>query len=414
MSTNAFLHNTFGIRGFDLIATRWKDGDTYFHLRHAPRSLACPECEGRNLQMNGTRKRTFRLPPIGHKQTFAVLDAQRIRCRRCGYDGQVPVSFAQSRKSYSKGFERYARELLQFGTVDHVARHLQVGWDMIKDIHKAHLKRLYDKPSLKDIATIAIDEFYAGSKTGYYTFVLDLASGAIVHVGQGRGADAIQDFWRRLGRRKSQIAAVAMDLSPAFIAAVRKNLPKADLVFDPFHVVKLMNEKIDMIRRDLCRELQDDAKAFIKGTRWLLLKGVENLSTEPNPKKGDKSELELLGEALAVNRPLATAYYLKEDLRRLWSFEDSGGGAAFLDGWIERAKASGLRPLADMAKTLTRHREGILAYFAHRITSGPMEATNNKIRVLQRQTYGLRDRAYWELCVKSLHRNETRLAAKGF
>ena len=413
MSTNSFIQNTYNIHGFDLTSTQWKGGNTYFHLRHAERALRCPECRCWGVRKNGIRQRTIRLPPVGHKQVFAVLDAQRIHCRGCGYDGQAAISFAEPRKSYSKGFERYAYDLLKFGEIKHVARHLGVGWDMIKDIHKAQLKRLYDKPSLKNLTAIAIDEFYAGRKTGYYTFVLDLATGAIVHVGRGKGGDALKDFWGRLRRRKHKIRAVAMDMSPAFISAVRERLPEADLVFDPFHVVKLMNEKIDQVRRDLCRELQDDDRSFIKGNRWLLLKGAENLSTLPNPKRDNKSETQLLTEALEANKPLATAYYLKEDLRRLWDFHDALAGAAFLDGWVERATASEIKPLADMARTLTRHRDGILAYFKHRITSGPMEATNNKIRVLQRQTYGLRDREYWELCVKSLHRAETRLTDTG-
>ena len=284
MSTNSFIQNTYNIYGFDLTATRWKDGNTYFHLRHAPRSLRCPECRAFGVKKNGVRQRTIRLPPVGRKQVFAVLDAQRVLCG-CGFDGQAHNSFAESRKSYSKGFERYARDLLEFGEIKHVARHLGVGWDMIKDIHKAHLKRLYNKPSLKKLTSIAIDEFHAGRKTGYYTFVLDLASGAIVHVGRGKGADALEKFWGRLRRYKDRIRAVAMDMSPAFISAVREHLPEADIVFDPFHVVKLMNEKIDQVRRDLCRDLQDDDRAFIKGSRWLLLKGAENLSTIPNPKK---------------------------------------------------------------------------------------------------------------------------------
>jgi len=413
VSTNAFLHNTYNIRGFDVIGTHWKGGNTYFRLRHARRSLRCPECFCRGVKKNGTRQRTFRLPPTGGKQAFAVLDVQRIVCNGCGYDGQCAVHFAESRKSYSKGFERYVHDLLKFGNIEYVAKHLGVGWDMVKDIHKASLKRLYDKPSLKNLKAIAIDEFYAGRKTGFYTFVLDLVSGAIVHVGQGKGGDALKSFWSRLGRRKQQIQAVAMDMSKAYIAAVREHLPKADVVFDPFHVIKLMNEKIDQLRRDLCRELQDDARSFIKGNRWLLLKGAENLSKTPNPKRDNKSEIQLLAEALEVNQPLATAYYLKEDLRRLWDFQNMEAGAAFLDSWIDRAKASELKPFIKMAETLTRHRTGILMYFKHRITSGPMEATNNKIRVLQRQTYGLRDTEYWELCVKSLHRKESRLVSSG-
>ena len=264
---------------------------------------------------------------------------------------------------------------------------------MIKDIHKAQLKRLYDKPSLKNLTAIAIDEFYAGRKTGYYTFVLDLATGAIVHVGRGKGGDALKDFWGRLRRRKHNIRAVAMDMSPAFISAAREHLPEADLVFDPFHVVKLMNEKIDQVRRDLCRELQDDDRSFIKGNRWLLLKGAENLSTLPNPKRDNKSETQLLTEALEANKPLATAYYLKEDLRMLWIFSDRGSGKGWLRTWIKEAEASGIGEMAKMAKTLREHEEGILAYFKHRITSGPMEGMNNKVRTLMKATYGLRDEA---------------------
>ena len=322
------------------------------------------------------------------------------------------MPFAQPRRTYTNAFARYVLELLKFGTPEHVAKHLGVGWDMVKDIHKEHLHKLYDKPSLKNVSTIARDEFYAGRKTGYYTFVLDLSSGAIVHVGDGKGADALKPFWKRLRNHKEHISAVAMDMSGAFISAVRENLPGAAIVFDPFHVIKLMNDKLDEIRRELVRQALDTDKDFIKGTRWLLLKGAENLSLIPNPKKNDKTEAELLSEALAFNQPLATAYYLKEDLRRLWSFPDAISAGIFLDGWLEKADATQLKPLMTMANTLRSHRVGILAYFEHRITSGPMEATNNKIRVLQRQTYGIRDRQYFKLNIKALHKKECRLTAK--
>jgi transposase len=254
-------------------------------------------------------------------------------------------------------------------------------------------------------------EFYAGKKTKFFTFVLDLDSGTILHVGKGKSGEALDAFWKRLRRRKNQITAVAMDMSGAFKAAVQEHLPKAVVVFDPFHVVKLANEKIDAIRRDLQREASKADKDYIKGTRWLLLKGAQNLSTEPNPKKDNRSEVELLQEALQFNQPLATAYYLKEDLRQLWSQPGLEAGSSFLDGWIVRAEATGLSPLQTLANTLRRHRAGVLAYFTEGITSGPMEATNNKIRVFQRQTYGLRDHVYWELCVKSLHERRPRLVS---
>lgn len=410
MATNADLHHVYSIHGCDVVNTQYAGGETHIHIRFAKRSIRCPECRAADVIKNGTGRRTLRLPPTGSRPAFATLKTQRIRCPHCRYDGWLPIPFADPRRTYTRAFERYVLDLVAFGTLESVAKHVGAGWDLVKDIHKRHLHRKYDKPPLKKLRRIAIDEFYAGKKTGYYTFVLDLDSGAIVHVGRGKGGDALKAFWKRLRKYKGNIEAVAMDMSGAFQAAVKEHLPDAVIVFDPFHVVKLMNEKLDQIRRDLVREAEEADKPFIKGTRWLLLKGRQNLSTEPNPKKQDKSEVELLEEALAFNQPLATAYYLKEDLRRLWCCRNGEIGASFLDGWIERAASTGIKPLMTMAETLRRHRAGVLSYFTQHITSGPMEATNNKIRVFQRQTYGLRDREYWELSVKAIHRSESRLS----
>ena len=409
MATNSDLQYLYGIHGFDIIRTQYPGGTTHLHLQHAKRSIRCPDCLSARVIKNGTGSRTLRLTPTGNRPAFVVLQTQRIRCCRCPFRGWLPVPFADPRRTYTRAFERYALELLDFGTIDHVAKHLGVGWDLVKDIHKRHLHKRYDKPPLKNVRRIAIDEFYAGKKTKYFTFVLDLDSGTIIHVGRGKKAEALDKFWKRLRRHRDNIQAVAMDMSGAFQSAVTKNLPKAVIVFDPFHVVKLVNEKLDQIRRDLVREAAETDKEYIKGTRWLLLKGAQNLSHKPNPKKGNRSEVELLEEALAFNQPLATAYYLKEDLRRLWSHSTLESGGEFLDGWIVRAEATGIGPLGTMAQTLRRHRAGVLAYFTQGITSGPMEAMNNKIRVFQRQTYGLRDHDYWELCIKSIHRRTTRL-----
>lgn len=409
MSNTSYLYHVYQMRGIRHVNTRYAGDTVTFHVRHADSRIRCPICLSANLVKNGSRKRTYRLPPTGHKKLFAAIDAQRICCRDCGFDGQLPVEFAKPGVSYSKGFERYALELLRFGTIAHVARHIDVGWDMIKDIHKAHLKKCFDKPSLKKLRSIAIDEFYAGKKNKYYTFVLDLESGAVVFVGRGKGANALKPFWKRLRRYRDNIKAVAMDMSPAFISAVRENLPKADMVFDPFHVIKLMNEKVDALRRELYNTAAKENKPFIKNTRWVLLKGNENLSDLPNSKHDNKSERERLEEALNFNRPLATAYYLKEELRQLWEQGDKKQGKQFLDAWNAKADASGIEQLAKMAESLRNHEQGILAYFDHRITNGPMEGVNAKIRVMQRQTYGLRDQEYFELKVKSLHQCNARL-----
>ena len=156
-----------------------------------------------------------------------------------------------------------------------------------------------------------------------------------------------------------------MDMSAAYRGAVSTHLPKAKIVFDRFHVMKLFNEKLSDLRRALHREATDMMqKKVLKGTRWLLLKAAENL----DEKKDEKKKLE---EALALNKSLAVAYYLKEDLRQFWEQPGKKFATAFLDGWIKRAEASGIKMLQQMAKTLAAHRSGLLAYYDVMITIGP-------------------------------------------
>ena len=162
----------------------------------------------------------------------------------------------------------------------------------------------------------------------YLTVVMDLESGAVVFVGDGKGADALKPFWKRLRPSGARVEAVAMDMSAGYWGAVMTHLPKAKIVFDHFHVIKLFNDRLSDLRRALYREATDVMqKAVLKGTRWLLLKNPENLDKE-------KDEKQRLKEALTLNQPLATAYYLKDDLRRFWNQPGKAFATSFLNGWI--------------------------------------------------------------------------------
>ena len=318
---------------------------------------------------------------------------------------QVVISFADPRRSYTSSFERYALELGRRMTIRDVALHLGVSWDTIKDIQKSDLSRRYAKPKLKHLRQIAIDEIAVAKGHRYLTVVMDLESGAVVFVGDGKGADALKAFWKRLRPSKAVIEAVAMDMSAAYRGAVSAHLPKATIVFDRFHVVKLYNDRLSQLRRDLHREATEKMhKGVLKGTRWLLLKNPENL----DEKKDERSRLE---EALALNKSLAVAYYMKEDLRRFWEQPGKRFATAFLDDWIKRAEASGIKMLKQMAKTLAAHRGGLLAYYDAMITSGPMEGTNNKIKTMKRQAYGFRDQEFFKLKILAIH--ETKYALIG-
>ena len=143
----------------------------------------------------------------------------------------------------------------------------------------------------------------------------------------------LQGFFLRLKRADAKVQAVATDMAGGYIAAVLKYLPKARLVFDHFHVIKLMNEKLTMLRRQLYNELKNGmGRDVLKGVRWLLLKNPENLQQGPHA-----DETKRLAEALKLNKPLATAYYLKEDLRQFWNQKSILAAERFLNDWCRRA-----------------------------------------------------------------------------
>lgn len=403
MSTSLLYHG-FGIRGYRYQRTYYQEGDVLFVIEKDPSSLRCPCCKGRNIIKRGSNLRWFQTIPIGQKTVYLVLHVPRIECRDCQIVRQIKIGFADPRRTYTKSFERYALGLSRHMTIKDVAIHLGTSWDVIKDIQKRYLSRFYSKPRLKDLRLIAIDEISIGEGHRYLTVVLDLISGAVVFVGDGKGADALLPFWKKLKSSRADIQAVAIDMSPAYIAAVSTNLSKAAIVFDHFHIIKMFNDKLSQLRRDLQREAEETKKQVLKGTRWLLLKNATNLNDE-------KDEKQRLETALQLNRPLATAYYLKEDLRQLWQQKNKKSAAVFLAQWINRAMESGIKMLNNFAKTLFRHFDGILAYYDYPISTGPLEGTNNKIKTMQRQAYGFRDMDFFKLKIYALH--ETKYALVG-
>jgi len=395
MSTSLLYHG-FGLKDHHYLRSEYVTGQIIFTVQQDRWSLRCPVCNARDLILRGSHDRQWRSLPIGSKPTVVKMAVQRVQCGRCAITRRVEVPFAERRRTYTRAFERYALELSRHMTIFDVAKHLKVGWDLIKDIQKRFLKKRFANPKLKNLQVIAIDEISIGKGHQYLSVVLNLSTGAVVFVGDGRGVDALKPFWRRLKASKAAVKAVAIDMSPAYISAVENNLPQATIVFDHFHVIKMFNDKLADLRRQLQAEAEESHKQVLKGTRWLLLKNPENL----NP---DKDEHQRLQEALNLNQPLATAYYMKEELRQLWNQTTKKKARKVLSSWIARAKASKIKILLQLANSLLDHADGILAYYDYPISTGPLEGTNNKIKTLQRQAYGFRDRLFFKLKIYALH-----------
>ena len=286
-------------------------------------------------------------------------------------------------------------------TLRDVAQLTTLSWDTVKEIVKRRLRRDYGRIDLQGVRYLSIDEIYVGRQRGYSTLVMDLESGRILWVSPGRGKAGLMGFWRRLRRSRSRIRAVAMDRSGAYWAAVVKELPGVAVVFDKFHIVQLMNQRLDELRRELVREAEGAMKMVIKGTRYLLLTRAANLAEDQLPK---------LERALKLNEPLSQGWYLKEELNLLWEQKSYAQMHHFLSQWCNQATQTGVRQLQKMAKTLQVHRSGILSWWTHPINNGRMEGTNNKIKTLNRQAYGYRDEDFFILKLLGLHESRYILA----
>lgn len=360
--------------------------------------MHCPVCNSRSIIRKGSVERTFHALPVGLRPTLLRVKIPRVHCRKCNLTRQVKLLFAGPKKNYTYSLERYIGTLCTVMPISHISKLTGLSWDTVKSIHKTSLYKKYKNRDISQLRRIAIDEFYLGKRQKFITLVMDLDTGAIVHIGKSKSKKALKGFWKRLKRSKAKIEAVSTDMASGYIWEVSEKLPNAALVLDHFHLVKWFNDKLTKLRRELYKEAEKMEKDVLKGVRWLLLKNPENLKETK-----EKNERKQLEQALELNKPLATAYYMKERLRLLFKCKDRQAAANELKAWCEEAEVSGIKILKKAANRIRTWRNHILNWYEHKISSGKMEATNAKIRTLQKKAYGYRDKQYFKLRLFNLH-----------
>jgi transposase len=312
------------------------------------------------------------------------------------------VSFP--RKRWTKVLGHYVVELITHATVEDVARHLGMSWDTVKEIHAWALKSKFKRRQIKHLKYLGVDEISVSRGHRYLTLVVDLQSGQVVWVAKGRKACSLEPFLRRLRRVGASIEAIAMDMWSAYITAVLKYYSYKVIVFDRYHIISEYNRVLDELRRQEVAAAPKSHEHLYRGVRYLLLKGSERIEDGT----GARAKLDRL---LELNTNLSIAYILKEELRQLWSCVSRQEAECSLYNWLQKAWSSGITLLNKFADKLAAHRTGILNYFDHHITTGKVEAINNKIKVLKRRAYGYRNMEYFTLRIYFLH--ESRYALVG-
>lgn len=390
-----FLYHTNQIENVLVKRVEYCPDQVVYHVLYKPEKPLCPCCHYNEHISKDKKIRKLRMAPLGNLAAFLFVEIHRLKCINCECAFWPSMPFSQPKKRVTRSFERFVLRMMDFATVEHVAKFLGVSWGLVKNIHKTHLLREYRTPDLKSIRYIGVDEFSLRSGHEYMTIFINLETNEIIHAIEGKSINSITPFMLKLQSEATNLQAITMDMNAAYAAAVKKFLPKVDIVFDRFHVVALLNSVIDEIRREQQEKCNQIGLKVLKGCRFLLLCNYEKL----DPKK--VRSLECL---LEVNTPIATAHAMKEQIRSFWTRATVEEGAQFLSCWLMDAFGSGIEGLVRAGKTLLRHGKDLLNYFKHRITNGKTEGINNKIKTMKRQAYGFRDMEYFKLRLYNLHK----------
>lgn len=393
MSTATLLY-LFGIQNVECHSVEYAGGKIIFHAESSRNNPSCPRCGGKNICFRGQKCRKLRMVPWGKMPCFLYLTLNRISCCDCGKCSWPVPDFVQGKQRMVRAFVEYVLCLITIGTILGVAQFLGVGWDLVKNIHKDHLKRKYQEIPFNELEFLSIDEFSIRKGHNYMTIFVDIRTGRILHAVEGRSKHDVTPFLRELAAKAKNLKAIAMDMSGPYASAVASILPKVDIVFDHFHVDALINKALDEIRRQQQSSLDQASRKVVKGKRFLLLRNYNAL---------DKSAQEGLQALLDINAPLLIAHTLKEQFRLFWEQSTQESASNFLVRWLWDVFESGLEPLIKVGRTLLGHANGLVNYFKHRISNGKIEGINNKIKTMSRQAYGFRDMEYFKLRLLHLH-----------
>jgi transposase len=353
-------------------------------VRLRRRRRVCARCgqTGSRLAVHDRRVKRWRHLDLGATRCVIECELRLLRCPDCRVVRAEPVPWARPGAHHTRDFEDVVAWLAQQMAKTPITGLLRVGWDTVGKIVARVVAEHLDEDRLTGLVAIGVDEISYRRAQRYLTSVVDHRTGAIVWCSPGRNAATLQAFFAELGERRHSIRAVSIDMSGGYEKAIRDSIPDAEVCFDPFHVVRLGQRAVDQVRRDEwnAHDRSHTPKGrWIKGTRWSLLK---------SPDKQSVPQLALLGEVQHANKAMFRAFLLKEELRVLYQLEDPALAPAHLDAWLAWASRSRLAPFLKLARTIRRHRAGILAAIRLGLSNGRLEGLNSRIRLISHRSFG--------------------------
>lgn len=389
MRATSLLRMLIGVVGTVVVGCEVDHGALVVHVRPTGRRPRCSGCgRSRPTGAVATEQREWRHLDLAGVMLLLRYDRRRVSCPRCGVVVErVPWS-SDVHARFTDDFDDAVGHLAQRCDKTSIQNMLGIAWRTVGNCIERVMKRRGRAAPLDGLSLVGVDEISYRKHHHYLTLVADHVEGRIVWGKEGKDAATLKAFFNALGEeRRREIKVVSMDMSSAFINAVRDAVPWAQIVFDRFHVQALASKALDDTRRDLWQELRrtDPAAAkALKHTRWALLKDPVNLTEAEEAK---------LSEIQRVNLRLYRGYLLKEQLGDILDRRQPNVVRALLLGWISWALRSRLPAFVRTAQTIREYLDEIVAYVRWRVTNGLVEGLNNKARLLTRRAYGFHSAA---------------------
>lgn len=352
----------------------------------------CPEC-GTNLPIyDHAPERVWRHLDTCQFKTFLHARIPRVDCPTHGVK-QIRVSWAEEKSRFTALFERLAIMVLKETNIEGAGKILRISWDEAWHIVERAVRRGQERKKRGVVKKMGVDEKSLGKGHNYLTLIYDLERSTVEHIEDERKKESLDGYFRQMKpAQRAKIKAIATDIWDPYLASIREHVPgyEKKLVFDRYHLMTHMVKAVDMVRKQEHRDLRGEGNEILSGTKYLWLYSRENL---PAKKRRAFSALRKL--RLRTGR----AWAIKEEVRRLWSYQTETWARKHFSSWYGWAIRSRLKPIKMVARMFHKYLGNILTFIKHRITNAVSEGVNSTIQTIKKMACGFRNRDHFKLAI---------------
>lgn len=340
--------------------------------------FACPECGAADCPAYDTDEMTWRHLNFFQHEAYLHARVPRVTCKTCGVK-RVGVPWARDGSGFTLLFEALVMTMMTAMPVATVGRLVGEHDTRLWRVLHHYVEKARSRADHSMVTRVAFDETAARRGHEYVSLFVDLDDHRVLFVADGKDAATVAAFATDLaahGGIAEAVTEVCIDMSPAFVKGTADHLPKAGITFDKFHAVKIINEAVDQVRR-----IEQKSNPVLKKTRYVWLKNQANLTA---------AQQDALAGLSGLHLKTARAYQIRLAFQDLYAQPTREAAEAFFKKWYFWATHSRLQPVIDAAKTMKRHKDGILRWFDTRIANGILEGINSLVQAAKAKARGYR------------------------